>query len=865
MGTGGRLAMYWRRASLRKKLGFFTGACLCLIYSGPVAPLLQRYVDGLDDWWWQGYGGWPSGSALHRVVDLIGHGVMAYLPAGFITLFVASLALVPAGFLTRTLARERVRDGNRDPIEPARRWVESHPRSVQALTVVPAALWAVCVELTASGSWGSLSQFQGYDKLGAAASFGIVGVLAATVMTGFVRSGLRAVVAPVLDANQPPREEVAKDEIAFQAVAVTPETRTALGAMIALSAGALTLALSSDRAFRDPKMLAALVAYGAIALGGAALFRRGSRVEIGLDGVLVKGTSRTRFFPYRDLDAARLDGSDLELVRGDDVVLRVQLHGDDAPKRRAVLARIRDAIDRVKEGRGAVSAQLVSSATPEDLVRAAGGAAEYRAAALTREQLWALVEGPEIDGKGRYAAAEALARTSGASGAEERARLRVAAEQCAAPEVRIAIEKLWFTGGPYVRIGHPVWRAMLDFLDGFSFRAFGGFPAAQAYMADFVRAIDLASHPTFTTLAMWLACFAPLGFIARIVARARLRADARDPLDRLRAWMRADPRRMSAILGALPGAWCIAVTATLHRNDRISLAAVLPSMLVGTVLQYLAARSVTNAFLSPTVDPEAEARIEIGPDEIAFDAVAVTREARAAVGGLAALSVAMVAWIAALPIEVLFRDPRLFAAVAAYAAIAAAAATAFRVASRVAVGVDGVLVKGTSRTRFYAYRDLDGARVANGDIEVLRRGRVVLRLQLHGADAVRRDAVAARIQDNVARVQRGEHAVAAQLVNSSSKDQLARVASGGADYRVASLSREALWALIEGPAIGSEARRAAAEALSRTSDLGERARLRVAAEHCADPHVRVALAELAEGIAAPAEAERDARAAAART
>jgi hypothetical protein len=298
----------------------------------------------------------------------------------------------------------------------------------------------------------------------------------------------------------------------------------------------------------------------------------------------------------------------------------------------------------------------------------------------------------------------------------------------------------------------------------------------------------------------------------------------------------------------------------------MTLAQLLPVVIASAAAEYGAARATVRAFLAPTLDPtQTETRIEIGPDEIVFDAVAVTREARAAVGGLAALSVAMVVWLAALPIATLFRDPRLFAAVAAYTAIAALAATAFRFASRVAVGVDGVLVKGTSRTRFYAYRGLDGARVANGDIELLRRGSVVVRLQLHGADAVRREAVLARIQENLERVQRGEHAVAAQLVSSSSKDQLARVASGGADYRAASLSREALWALIEGPTVGAEARRAAAEALSRTSDLAERARLRVAAEHCADPQVRVALSALAEGIAVEAEAERDARAAASRT
>src|ERR1700691_5499290 len=110
----------------------------------------------------------------------------------------------------------------------------------------------------------------------------------------------------------------------------------------------------------------------------------------------------------------------------------------------------------------------------------------------------------------------------------------------------------------------------------------------------------------------------------------------------------------------------------------VAKAAVAPLGLAATVFEYLAARATYRAFLAPTIDPAEETRIEIGPDEIVFDAVAVTREARAAVAGRAGLSLVMVVWLAALPIATLFRDPRLFAALAAYVAIAAGSATAFR-------------------------------------------------------------------------------------------------------------------------------------------------------------------------------------------
>jgi hypothetical protein len=61
-----------------------------------------------------------------------------------------------------------------------------------------------------------------------------------------------------------------------------------------------------------------------------------------------------------------------------------------------------------------------------------------------------------------------------------------------------------------------------------------------------------------------------------------------------------------------------------------------------------------------------------------------------------------------------------------------------------------------------------------------------------------------------------------------------------------SVSHEALWSLVEGAAVAAPTRTAAAEALVSTGDVTERERLRVAAAHCADPRVRLALEELAD-------------------
>jgi hypothetical protein len=126
-------------------------------------------------------------------------------------------------------------------------------------------------------------------------------------------------------------------------------------------------------------------------------------------------------------------------VRGGRALLRLQLHGEDAARRGAVLERIRAAIGRAAEGRSDSTTELVSSASSAALARAAHGAGDYRQAAVTRDQLWAVVEGPAVDAAARCTAGEALA---GSGDEEERARLRVAADHCADPQVRVALHAI---------------------------------------------------------------------------------------------------------------------------------------------------------------------------------------------------------------------------------------------------------------------------------------------------------------------------------------------------------------------------------------------------------------------------------------
>jgi hypothetical protein len=407
------------------------------------------------------------------------------------------------------------------------------------------------------------------------------------------------------------------------------------------------------------------------------------------------------------------------------------------------------------------------------------------------------------------------------------------------------------------------------------FRVFAGFPALQL-------AVDRAywGWVSFLGGAFGLALFfatvfAALGAAVRMLARARIRAGHADFLDRLRAWTLAHPKVTQALLaapGLLFALWPMWPRGHWYNHKAEYLwglpLQIVPSLLVAWAIFSLAKKG-QRELLAPTMGGgQAPTRFEIGPDEIAFDAVAVTRRTVAMVAAFSAVTLGVPLYIATRPIGDLYHHQYLFYLVLGDVAFAVAGALAFRRASRISVGVDGVHVRGTSRARFFAYRDIESARVNGGDIELVKRGRVALRLQLHGEDAARRDAVLARIHENLARVKEGRGAVAAQLVATSSRDDLARVAHGAADYRMASLTREQLWALVEGPEVEASARKAAAEALVSSAASGdghERARLRVAADHCAEPNVRVALAELAGGAGdegdVAAAASRSARAA----
>ncbi len=374
---------------------------------------------------------WPASVAWRSLNELYAavHGVSA----GFLA--IACIATI-GGVLVRALGAARVREGRTDPLE----WLRSRPRLQRWIRNTPAALLSLPWLLGTLAMAGqlragvNLPEWLAGELSGLLASAGIMGV---TYLA--TRVGLRALLAPLESEgesegeSEPPKEA---GEIVFSAVAVTARTRGLVAGFAVATVAMVGLTLSAPS---DPRFLWVLTAYLATALSAPFFFQRASRIAVGIDGVWVRDSSRTRFFAYRDLAEARARGADLELVAGGRPVLHLQMHGDDARRRDEVIARVNEAIAGSREATGRAGERVVR-AMPRGLVVASSmGGDRYRLPSISREQLWDLVEGPTADASTRTAAAEAL---SAALNDTERARLRVAAAQCAEPEMRVALEAL---------------------------------------------------------------------------------------------------------------------------------------------------------------------------------------------------------------------------------------------------------------------------------------------------------------------------------------------------------------------------------------------------------------------------------------
>jgi hypothetical protein len=365
-----------------------------------------------------------------------------------------------------------------------------------------------------------------------------------------------------------------------------------------------------------------------------------------------------------------------------------------------------------------------------------------------------------------------------------------------------------------------------------------------------LRAIPIG----FFTFLVLSSLVVPGALIIRLVSFGLQRLTGSDPLGPTRTWTRTHAWWARALLGAPALVGSFALFAGGIRGGSLDGLSRLGDVVAGALAAYAALQLGLRMLLGPRTDESIGGDpIEIDPGEISFGAVAVTLETRGAV-----------AFVALLPLLfLLVPDGSLATAVAVYGGVAIASILLFHIGSRIAVGLDGVLVRGTSRERFVAYRDLDGARATSRELHLLRRGAVVLRLQMHGSRALR-DAVLARISERIARARDERHTNAAIRVAAAMPERLASLASSGASYRAPAVSREALWGLVDGPGVESAARAAAVQVLARTCDEEEGVRLRVVLDQCADPSVRAAWRELAAVGSAGEEARHTGRFAASR-
>jgi hypothetical protein len=362
--------------------------------------------------------------------------------------------------------------------------------------------------------------------------------------------------------------------------------------------------------------------------------------------------------------------------------------------------------------------------------------------------------------------------------------------------------------------------------------------------------------PLFSAFFLLVATLATLALAARL-ARGAAPGSARDPVIKVRDFFRRHPSfgtllpwapallLAPMVAGALQdeGMWRTpSWFVPMYTSYPLALA------LLGTVVARLGRTLLRALDRLPDVAPT-EAAQSVDRGETSFLAVAVTGRTRGAVLAMTALSLGMVVVVASAD-RLWLRDTAHGLPLAAYFASLVGVAVWFRKASTIAVGRDGIFIRGTSKPRFFGYSSFDEVRLTGVHLDLVRAGKVVLRLQLHGADAARAESLAERIRAALALSNRtdGAHLLARTAV----AGLLGRAAQGATDYRQASVTREQLWELVEGEATDEQARVAAATALADSGGREDRGRLRVAAAHVADPRVRIALEELAEEHAPPA-------------
>jgi hypothetical protein len=165
---------------------------------------------------------------------------------------------------------------------------------------------------------------------------------------------------------------------------------------------------------------------------------------------------------------------------------------------------------------------------------------------------------------------------------------------------------------------------------------------------------------------------------------------------------------------------------------------------------------------------------------------------------------------------------------------------------RIVVARDGLFVEGMQR-RFIPWSEVVSTRCSWGGVSLkLTNGALAL-----PANGDQQPALLARIDEALAAYRADASVDLDTRLARRGRDRGAwlRALSGReGDFRSAPLSDEQLWSLIERTSTPATARAAAALILARSADENDRARLRITAEACASPRLRVVLDGAGRGV-----------------
>jgi hypothetical protein len=220
-----------------------------------------------------------------------------------------------------------------------------------------------------------------------------------------------------------------------------------LGSTAAVAAGAGAVGAAIALLHGGARASTTAAATIAFVLVVALSVRSFARVDVGRDGVLVRRPGVQRFLSYRVIESAYVDGRNvliLVLKSGENISLSL---GISAAKRQlchSLVERIEEA--RTTFGRddgleGAEALVAPGGRAPARWlreVRALAGARDYRETRLDEERLWQVLDDVTAPRGTRAGAALALSALDQAS----RTRLRVSADACAEPKLRVALTRV---------------------------------------------------------------------------------------------------------------------------------------------------------------------------------------------------------------------------------------------------------------------------------------------------------------------------------------------------------------------------------------------------------------------------------------